>query len=112
MPAHHVRGCRGAALGSEGAYLHKIAAGGGCRLGAGLRWRRRHLRSGTFDDEAVLPRFASRRCGRGTGGRRRRRDFRKIGRASCRGRVGPYVLISGVAVSLKKKTLTPTPSML
>src|SRR3546814_19730384 len=31
------------------------------------------------------------------------RDDLEIGRASCRERVGPYVLISGVAVYLKKK---------
>src|SRR3546814_12647835 len=31
-------------------------------------------------------------------------DRDQIGRAACRGRVGQYVSISGVAVSLKKKT--------
>src|SRR3546814_18902627 len=43
---------------------------------------------------------------------RRARDMvrraHQIGRASCRERVCPYVLISGVAVSLKKKKMIKT----
>src|SRR3546814_17754662 len=35
--------------------------------------------------------------------RARRRALGQIGRASCRERGGPYVYISGVSVSLKKK---------
>src|SRR3546814_17513597 len=48
------------------------------------------------------------RNGRRTGGRGRldaaKAGFVEIGRASCRERVGQYVYISVVAVSLKKKT--------
>src|SRR3546814_14283998 len=45
------------------------------------------------------------RCRRARGGQRRMRRKLQIGRASCRERVCQYVLISVVAVSLKKNML-------